>query len=386
MIPSNINWNYPTTIWFGKGRIKEIEPACKFLKIKKPFFVTDANLLNLDFIKKILFSLKNVTCYSQIQGNPTEENVFQGIKKYKQENCDGVIAVGGGSAIDAGKAISLLSHQNTPIWELENIGKNWEKANSDLIDPIIAVPTTAGTGSEVSRASVITNTKTKEKKIIFHPKIMPTLVISDPETTLELPPKITAWTGMDAFTHSVEALCSPNYHPMAEGIAMESCRIIKENLPLTFKQRSNLKARSEMLVASSMGGTAFQKGLGSVHSLSHPLGAIYHSHHGLLNAIILPYALKQNQEAIENKMKKLCVYLDIKKASVDNFIQFLKNFYQTLEIPTCLKSINIGTEQAKEIAKKAFIDPSTETNAKALKTKDLQILFESAVNGNFESL
>ncbi len=380
------NWNYPTTIWFGNGRVCELENACNSLNIKKPLFVTDGGLAKFDFVKKAFSSLKNAVYYSEITANPTGENVEGGISVFEKMNCDGIIAFGGGSAIDAAKAIALGANQNIPLWQFEDVGDNWKKANSDIIPPIIAVSTTAGTGSEVGRASVITNEQTEDKKIIFHPKMMPSLVILDPQLTVLLPAHITAATGMDALTHAIEALIAPSFHPMATGIAIEACKIIFENLPKAFADGGNLEARGEMLVAASMGATAFQKGLGSVHSLAHPIGAIYHASHGLLNAIILPYAIKQNSDVITSQIAHLCNALNLKCTSVDGFLDYLLKFEEALKIPKTLAQIDIGLHRAVEIGKKAFADPSTSSNAKPLSEKDLQVLFEASVTGNMDKL
>ena len=380
------NWNYPTTMWFGNGRIKDLQEACDTLNIKKPLFVTDSGLAKMDFVKKAFATLSNGIFYSDVQGNPTGENVAGGVKVFEDNDCDGVIAFGGGSGIDGAKAIALVANQSLSVWEFEDVGDNWAKANADIIPPIIAVPTTSGTGSEVGRASVITNTETENKKIIFHPKMMPSLVISDPELTVGLPPHITAWTGMDALTHAIEALCAPNYHPMAVGIAIEACRLVIENLPKAFKNGADLQARGNMLVAASMGATAFQKGLGSVHSLAHPIGAMYHTQHGLINAIILPYALKQNRDSIGEQIAYLCRVLDIKDTTVDGFIAFLLEFRKSLNIPNTLADIDVPIDRAVEVGIKAFADPSTGSNAKPVTAKDLQCLFEASVNGDMTGL
>ena len=382
----NINWNYPTTMWFGNGRIDELQKACDTLNITKPLFVTDSGLAEMGFVKSAFNSLSNAMFYSDVQGNPSGQNVNGGVKLYEDNHCDGVIAFGGGSGIDAAKAIALVAGQNISVWEFEDVGDNWKKANAHIIPPIIAVPTTAGTGSEVGRASVITNTEEASKKIIFHPKMMPSLVISDPELTVGLPANITAWTGMDALTHAIEAICSPLYHPMATGIGMEACRLVFENLPKAYANGNDLEARGNMLVAASMGATAFQKGLGSVHSLAHPLGAMYNTQHGLMNAILLPYALHQNRDVIEDRMVYVCRALGINNAGTAGFIDHILEFRKSLNIPHTLADIDIDTSKAEIIGEKAFSDPSTETNAKPVSAKDLQTLFEAAVTGDMSGL
>ena len=299
------NWNYPTTIWIGENRIKDLTQACKDLKISNPLFVTDKDLINLSMVKGVILDLKKkfreIFIFSNFSGNPIGENVDDGVLIFKKNKCDGVIAFGGGSGLDVGKAIAFMSVQTKPIWDFEDVGDNWTRANSSGIAPIIAVPTTAGTGSEAGRASLITNKKNQTKKIIFHPKILPSIVILDPCLTINLPPKITAATGMDALAHNLEAYCASGYHPMADGIALEGMSLIKKWLLIAFKEGKNLEARSNMLVAATMGSTAFQKGLGAIHSLSHPVNSIYNIHHGLSNAIFMPYVLTFNKKEIEKK-------------------------------------------------------------------------------------
>ena len=299
------NWNYPTTVWVGENRIKDLVIACTSLGINKPLFVTDKDLIHLPFIKEIISELKEkfkkLKFFSNFSGNPVGENVDDGVNEFKKNDCDGVIAIGGGSALDVGKAIAFMSGQNRPIWDFEDIGDYWKRANDKNIAPIIAIPTTAGTGSETGRASAIINKKTGIKKIIFHPKLLPSIVILDPKLTLELSPRLTAATGMDALAHNLEAFCAPNFHPMAEGIALEGIKLIKRSLVVAFKDGRNIEARQNLLAASSMGSTAFQKGLGAIHSLSHPVNAQYDIHHGLSNAIFMPYVLTFNKASIEKK-------------------------------------------------------------------------------------
>ncbi|MCP4975995.1 MAG: iron-containing alcohol dehydrogenase [Maribacter sp.] len=384
------NWNYPTMIWFGTGRINDLTIACKQLGINRPLFVTDEGLVNLDIVERSVQVLRQegiaYSIYSNVQGNPTEKNVLHGVAHFNGHKHDGVIAFGGGSAIDAAKTIAFMSGQTRSLWDFEDIGNNWTNANLEGIAPIIAVPTTAGTGSEVGRASVILDETLHTKKIIFHPKMLPGIVISDPELTVGLPPSITAWTGVDAMVHSIEAYCAPGYHPMADGIAIEAIRLIAEYLPIAFKDGENIEARGQMLVAASMGATAFQKGLGSVHSIAHQLGALYNKQHGLLNAIILPYALKQNKSAIEKKMVYLSKVLELERHGTDGIIQYVKTLRNLLNIPNTLKEIGINEHNAAEIGEMAYKDPSTPTNAKPVNAKDLECLFKAAVTGELNSL
>ena len=335
------NWNYPTTMWVGENRIKDISLACKKLNIKKPLLVTDNNLANSEIFKKTLENLNVVNeIYSNVKGNPTGTNVEEGVNFYKKKNCDGVIAFGGGSALDVGKAIAFMSAQSLPLWDFEDVGDNWTKANSNKIAPIIAVPTTAGTGSETGRASVILNEETGVKNIIFHPKFLPSIVILDPLLTIGLPPKITAATGMDALAHNLEAYCAPSFHPMADGIALEGMRLIKDWLIEAVNNGSNIEARMNMLTAASMGSTAFQKGLGAIHSLSHPVNALNNIHHGLSNAIFMPYVLTFNKDVIENKITKVSEYLKIDEKSFDGFLDWILDLRKKLDIPHKLSEVN----------------------------------------------
>ena len=380
------NWNYPTTMWVGENRIKDISLACKNLNLKKPLFVTDYQLVNKKIVKDTLINLKNenvtVEVYSNVKGNPTGTNVHEGVVFYKEKKCDGVIAFGGGSGLDVGKAIAFMSGQTLPIWDFEDVGDNWKKANSEKISPIIAVPTTAGTGSETGRASVILNEKTGVKNIIFHPKFLPSIVILDPTLTIDLPPNVTAATGMDALAHNLEAFCAPGYHPMADGIALEGMRLIKKWLLEAVKNGSNIEARMNMLTAASMGSTAFQKGLGGIHSLSHPVNAVNNIHHGLSNAIFMPYVLSFNRDVIENKIVKVCEYLDLKDKSFDTFLNWVLDLRNNLNIPHKLSEVIENNDfDLDKLSKMALNDPSTGGNPKKLTLDDMKIMYQHSMSG-----
>ena len=377
------NWNYPTTMWVGENRIKDISLACKTLNIKKPLLVTDCDLANSEIVKKTLENLDVTTeVYSNVKGNPTGTHVKEGVNFYKKKNCDGVIAFGGGSGLDVGKAIAFMSGQKLPIWDFEDIGDNWNKANSDLIAPIIAVPTTAGTGSETGRASVILNEETGVKNIIFHPKFLPSIVILDPLLTVGLPPKITAATGMDALAHNLEAYCAPGFHPMADGIALEGMKIIKKWLLEAVNNGLNIEARMNMLTAASMGSTAFQKGLGAIHSLSHPVNALNNIHHGLSNGIFMPYVLTFNKDVIENKIIKVCEYLEIKEKSFNSFLSWILVLRKELEIPHKLSDvIDEKNFELDRLSNMALNDPSTAGNPKKLTLEDMKILYQHSMSG-----
>ncbi len=379
------NWNYPTTVWVGENRVSDLSEACKNLNINKPLFVTDKDLVNLSFVKNIISlnskKFDEFIVFSNFSGNPFGENVDEGVDHFNKKKCDGVIAFGGGSALDVGKAIAFMSGQSRPIWDFEDIGDYWKRANEKKIAPIVAIPTTAGTGSETGRASAIINKKSGIKKIIFHPKILPSIVILDPTLTIELSPRLTAATGMDALAHNLEAFCAPNYHPMAEGIALEGMRLIKTSLLTAFKDGRNIKARQNLLAASSMGSTAFQKGLGAIHSLSHPVNAQFNVHHGLSNAIFMPYVLTFNKSSIENKIVSICDYLDLEK-NFDSFLQWILDLRKNLNIPNKLSDVmDCSNLDLDQLSLMAFEDPSTNGNPIKIFKEDLKLMYEHSISG-----
>jgi len=383
---SNFNWNYPTTMWVGKDRINDLGKACKQLNIKKPLLVTDGGLAKTKMVLNILKQLKieglEINIFSNVVGNPTGTNVNEGVKEYHNNKNDGVIAFGGGSGLDVGKAIAFMSGQNLPIWEFEDVGDNWAKANNEKIAPIISVPTTAGTGSETGRASVILNEKTGVKNIIFHPKFLSSIVILDPVLTVGLPAKITAATGMDALAHNLEAFCAPGFHPMADGIALEGMKLINKWLLIAFRDGSNLDARMNMLVAASMGSTAFQKGLGAIHSLSHPVNALNNIHHGLSNAIFMPYVLTFNKDVIEEKIIKICKYLELKDQTFNGFIEWIIKLKKDLNMPHKLSDVIEAKDfDIDRLSKMALKDPSTGGNPKKLTVDDMRLMYKHSMSG-----
>ena len=381
------NWNYPTIVWTGENRINDLSFACKDLNIQTPLLVTDKGLYNSKIILESLKTLKDkkilVKIFHDVVGNPTGTNVKNGVEFYKKNSCDGVIAFGGGSALDVGKAIAFMIDQKLSLWDFEDIGDNWKKANTKKIAPIIAVPTTAGTGSETGRASVILNEKTGVKKIIFHPKFLPSIVILDPKLTIGLPPEITASTGMDALAHNLEAYCANGYHPMADGIALEGMRLIKRWLLIAFQDGSNMEARMNMLSAASMGSTAFQKGLGAIHSLSHPVNALNNIHHGLSNAIFMPYVLTFNKEVIEKKIIKISEFLELKDNTFDGFLNWILELRKKLNIPHKLSDILDKRHfDLDRLSKMALEDPSTSGNPKKLTEIDMKNMYLNSMSGN----
>jgi alcohol dehydrogenase class IV len=379
------NWNYPTTVWTGENRSNDIVEACSVSKIKNPLFVTDKDLVTLPMTAKIIDNLKKVfkdiKIFSNFSGNPFGKNITEGVVLFNDSKCDGVIAFGGGSALDVGKSIAFMCGQIRPIWDFEDIGDYWKRANESKISPIIAIPTTAGTGSETGRASAIINEETGVKKIIFHPKFMPTIVILDPILTVDLPPRITAATGMDALAHNLEAFCATGFHPMADGIALEGIRLVKNSLSEAVKNGKNLTARSEMLAAASMGSTAFQKGLGAIHSLSHPVNAQFNIHHGLSNAIFMPYVLTFNKNEISNKIISICDYLGLEK-SFDSFIKWIMDLREEFIIPHKLSDvIDKDKMDLDKLSKMAFDDPSTGGNPKKLTKTDMKTMYQHSISG-----
>ena len=379
------NWNYPTTVWTGEDRSADIPKACLVAKINNPLFVTDKDLFTLPMTIKTISNLKNffkdMCVFSNFSGNPVGKNIMDGVEFYNKHKCDGVIAFGGGSALDVGKGIAFMCGQTRPLWDFEDVGDYWKRADESKISPIIAIPTTAGTGSETGRASAIINEETGVKKIIFHPKFMPTVVILDPLLTLDLPPRITAATGMDALAHNLEAFCAPGFHPMADGIALEGIRLIKNSLSIAVKDGKNIKARTEMLAAASMGSTAFQKGLGAIHSLSHPVNAQFNVHHGLSNAIFMPYVLTFNKKEISERIVSICDYLGLEK-SFDSFINWIMDLRQEFNIPHKLSDI-VDEEKIdlNKLSRMAFEDPSTSGNPKKLTKEDMKLMYQHSISG-----
>ena len=383
---SNFNWNYPTTMWVGENRINDLSKACIQLDIKKPLIVTDGGLAKSKMVLEMIARLDvegiKSNIFSNVVGNPTGSNVNEGVKIYYNNKNDGVIAFGGGSGLDVGKAIAFMSGQDLSIWEFEDVGDNWKKAKNDKIAPIIAVPTTAGTGSETGRASVILNEDTGVKKIIFHPKFLPSIVILDPILTIDLPPKLTAATGMDALAHNLEAFCAPGFHPMADGIALEGMRLINKSLIIAFKNGSNIEARMNMLTAATMGSTAFQKGLGAIHSLSHPVNALNNIHHGLSNSIFMPYVLTFNRDVIEDKIIKICHYLELKDKSFNGFIDWILKLRKDLNMPHKLSEvIEEKYFDIERLSKMALKDPSTSGNPKKLTADDMKLMYKHSMSG-----
>ncbi|MFC6636852.1 iron-containing alcohol dehydrogenase [Sulfitobacter sp. JBTF-M27] len=359
------NWSYPTAIRFGAGRISEIAEACVAAGIQKPLLVTDRGLATMEITTKTLDLLEAAglgrAFFADVDPNPNEKNAEAGVRAYREGGHDGVIAFGGGSGLDLGKVVAFMAGQARPIWDFEDIGDWWTRADADAIAPIIAVPTTAGTGSEVGRASVITNSETAEKKIIFHPKILPSIVICDPELTVGMPPFITAGTGLDAFAHCVEAFCSPHYHPMSQGIALEGMRLVKEYLPRAYADGTDLEARAHMMSAAAMGATAFQKGLGAIHALSHPIGAIYHTHHGTTNAVCMPAVLQFNKSAITDVLATAAAYLGI-EGGYDGFCAYVNALNASMGIPKTLTALGVENPDIDRIVAGALNDPSTAGN------------------------
>jgi alcohol dehydrogenase class IV len=379
-------WNYPTRVLAGPGRIAELASACRTAGMSRPLIVTDKGLADSPIVARASELLAEARMggdvFSDVKGNPTEANVASGLADYQAGGHDGVVAIGGGSAIDVAKCIAFMAGQDRPIWDFEDVADWWTRADPDGIAPIVAVPTTAGTGSEVGRAAVLTNEATHEKKIIFHPLMLPKVVIEDPELTVGLPPALTAGTGFDALAHCIEAYCAPGFHPLADGIALEGIRLIECYLPRAYLHGGDLEARSRMLAAASMGAAAFQKGLGAVHSISHPVGAIYDTHHGLTNGVVLPYVLAFNRPAIEDRMALVARVLDLSPANFDAVLAWLLDFRKELGIPHTLAELGVDESRIAELAEKAERDPSTGGNPRTMKAADFERVIRAAIRGD----
>ncbi|HEY2684953.1 MAG TPA: iron-containing alcohol dehydrogenase [Steroidobacteraceae bacterium] len=380
------NWNYPTTVWAGPGRIAELAAACQSAGIARPLIVTDEGLARAPMIDRARADLKNSAVFSGVRGNPAGRHVEAGLRAYRDGRHDGVVAFGGGSALDAGKVVAFMSGQTRPLWDFEDIGDWWTRADPSGIAPIVAVPTTAGTGSEVGRAGVILNEDTHQKKIIFHPKIMPRIVISDPELTVGLPRGVTAATGIDAFVHCFEAFCAPGFHPLADGVALEGMRLIHTYLPRACADGKDIEARAQMLAAASMGATAFQKGLGAVHAIAHPVGSWFNTHHGLTNAIILPYVALFNRNAIAYKTEVISRVLNLPKPGFDGFLEWTLAMRRELDIPHSLAEIGVDLKNSDVIGREAENDPSAGGNPFKVNAAQLEHVFRAAVAGKLEHI
>ena len=376
------NWSYPTSIRFGAGRISEIDDACRAAGISKPLLVTDKGLASLDVTTRTLDLIEQAGLgrglFSEVDPNPTDKNAEEGVTAFKEGGYDGVIAFGGGSGLDLAKVIAFMSGQTRPLWDFEDIGDWWTRANGDAIAPIVAVPTTAGTGSEVGRAGVITNSDNQEKKIIFHPKMLPSVVICDPELTVGMPKFITAGTGLDAFAHCVEAYSSPHYHPMSQGIALEGMRLVKEFLPRAYADGTDIEARANMMSAAAMGATGFQKGLGAIHALSHPIGAVYHTHHGTTNAVCMPAVLQFNADAIRDRFDAAAAYLGI-EGGFDGFCAYVDDLNASMGIPRTLTELGVTDPDLDSLTDAALRDPSTGGNPVEMTRENTMALFEQCL-------
>ncbi|KXU38516.1 alcohol dehydrogenase [Ventosimonas gracilis] len=372
------NWSYPTAIKFGVGCIKELAEHCKAIGMQKPLLVTDRGLASMPITQNALDILQSAglgrALFAEVDPNPNDKNLAAGLAAYKEGGHDGIVAFGGGSGLDLGKTIAFMAGQTRPVWDFEDIGDWWTRANPEAIAPIVAVPTTAGTGSEVGRATVITHSESHTKKVIFHPKILPSVVICDPELTVGMPKVITAGTGMDAFIHCLEAYCTPFYHPMGEGIALEGMRLAYQNLPRAYQDGNDLTARAQMMSAAAMGAVAFQKGLGAVHALSHPVGALYNTHHGMTNAVVLPAVLRFNRPAIEDKINRLAAYLGI-SGGFDGFYGAMQNLRESVGVPDKLAALGVDNSRISELASMAVVDPTAGGNPVPLTQESAQQLY-----------
>ncbi len=379
------NWNYPTAVRFGVGRITELPEACRGLGMERPLLVTDPGLAELPMIAEAVAGNLDdglpTGLYTGVRPNPLGSNVSDGVEVFNTGGHDGVIAFGGGSAMDVGKLIAFAAGQSRPLWDFEDVGDNWLRADAKAIAPIVAVPTTSGTGSEVGRAAVATDEATHTKKILFHPKMLPGIVICDPALVVGLPPHITAATGIDALVHCLEAYCAPGYHPMADGIALEGLRLIHDWLPKAVADGGNLEARAQMMAAAAMGATAFQKGLGAIHALSHPVGSVYDTHHGLTNAVFMPYVLLFNRAAIIDKTAHLGRYLNLADASFDGILEWLLELRKEFAIPHTAAELGVEESRLDELAEMAAADPTAPTNPIPVNAADMRAMYDAAMAG-----
>jgi len=376
------NWNYPTTVWAGAGRLAELPDACRRAGMSKPLIVTDQGLVSAPMIRTAVELLRGAPVFGAVQGNPNAAHVDAGLAAYRRGAHDGVVAIGGGAALDTGKVVAFMSGQTRPLWDFEDIGDWWTRADVAGIAPTVAVPTTAGTGSEVGRAGVILNEATHQKKIIFHPQMLPRVVILDPEVTVGLPRNVTAATGMDAFVHCFEAYCAPGFHPLADGIAIEGMRIIARHLPRACSNGGDIEARTQMLAAASMGATAFQKGLGAVHAIAHPVGSWFNTHHGLTNAVVLPYVMAFNRAAISRQCEVISRALDLPSRGYEAVFSWVLGLRRELNIPHTLADIGVTIDKAPVIGSEAAIDPSASGNPIPVTAADLERIFRAAVTGS----
>lgn len=387
------NWNYPTSVRFGVGRIAELPEACRAASIRRPLLVTDRGLAATEMVKSVLATNEAAGIptglFADVQPNPTWSNVAAGLEAYRAGGHDGVIAFGGGSPLDVAKSIAFMLPQTRPLWDFEDIGDWYTRAVSEGIAPVIAVPTTAGTGSEVGRGTVITNEETHVKKIIFHPRMMPVIAILDPALTVGMSPKMTAGTGMDALSHNLEALCAPGFHPMAEGIAVEGIRLIKQSLVTAVRDGANLPARANMLAAAAMGATAFQKGLGAIHALSHPVGALYDTHHGATNGVFLPYVLDFNRAAVEEKITRLAAYIGLPSPSFESFLHWILELRRDTGTPHTLRDLvgeGVSNDRLEQMSRMAEVDPPASGNPIPVKAADLVGIYKNALEGRLTNL
>ena len=376
------NWSYPTSMRIGAGRVSELADACRAAGMTRPLLVTDAGLADLPITARALDILRNgglsAGLFADVQSNPTDDNLAAGIAAFHAGGHDGVVAFGGGSGLDLGKLVAFMSGQTRPVWDFEDVDDWWTRAESTGIAPIVAVPTTAGTGSEVGRAGVLTDTRTHVKKVIFPPGMLPATVICDAELTVGMPPAITAGTGMDAFIHCLEAYCAPSYHPMSEGIAVEGMRLARIYLPRAFHDGSDIEARAHMMSAAAMGAVAFQKGLGAMHSLSHPVGALYNTHHGMTNAVVMPHVLNFNRPAIADKIARLAAFLGI-AGGFDGFLDFVLAFRAEMNVPENLAAMGVGRDDIPRMAKMATEDPTAAGNPVPLTLEAATRLYEALI-------
>ena len=385
-MPVQSRWSFPTEIRIGAGCVAELADTCRRHGMRRPLVVTDPGFVGLPAMAGVLAGLGvPASVFHDVQPNPTGSNIDAGVEAFRAGGHDGVIAVGGGSALDAGKCIALMVGQNLPLWEFEDVGDNWTRVDPKGIAPVIAVPTTAGTGSEVGRAGVVINQDEGRKVIIFHPGMLPVAVLADPELTVGLPSVLTVGTGMDALSHSLEAICAPTFHPMALGVGMEGCRLVFEHLPRVVADPGDLDSRTQMMAAAAMGAVAFQRGLGAMHALSHPIGALFNTHHGMTNAVVMPYVLRSNAAAIGAAMDSLGAYCGM-AGGTNAVIERVMQLRVDLGVPDTLPELGVDPTAVDRIAAAAVVDPSAAGNPEPLTIDKAAQIFAAACTGRIEDL
>ena len=379
----SIDWEFPIPIAYGPGRLNEIAEFCKKSEISKPLIITDKGSKELPFISRLAGLLESASIQNNlfygISPNPRDDEINAGCNAYRRGNHNGIIAIGGGSALDGAKAIGMTVNSGVNLWDFEYRKPDPILNSLDCFPNFITIPTTAGTGAETESTAMITDTVQGMKFCLAHLGMRPSLAILDPELTVGLPANLTAWTGVDALTHALEAYLVPGLNPLCDGAALEGLKLISKWLKVAFDEPKNISARGGMLIGSCLAGVAFTKGLGLVHSISHMIGAEYNTQHGLTNAIILPAVMKFNLPYVGDKVRSISHAMDLKEASSDMIVQEIEQILDYVNIPRSLTEIGIPLECKKRIAKKAMLDSATATNPRLAQIEDVEELTEISI-------